>query len=99
MKYEKIYLFGKKQSKGSFDDFFDTEKYSSIEQAWEANDYVECDFVKNESGTLFIEARHSKKPESKLYHELNFQRCPFGLDVSDDSAGCELANQLLKANN
>lgn len=65
MTYEKIYLFGKKQSKGSFDDFFSTEKYSTIQDAYKANDYVECDFVKDENGTLYIEARNIKNPSEK----------------------------------
>lgn len=96
MSYEKIYLFGKKESRGSFDDFFSTIKYKSLQEAYDANDYVECDFVKDENNILFIEARHIQEPEKKLYHKLNYQRCPAGLDVSDDTEGCTIANQLLK---
>ena len=95
MKYERIYLFGKKESRGTFDDFFSTEKYQSLQEAYKANDYVECDFVKDENGTLYIEARNVQKPDVKEYHRLNYQHCPAGIDVSDDAGGCEIANKLL----
>lgn len=94
MSYERIYLFGKKESRGTFDDFFDTTKFKTLQEAYEANDYVECDFVQDETGTLFIEARNVKQPDVRKYHQLNYQRCPAGLDVSDDNAGCELAVSL-----
>jgi hypothetical protein len=94
MSYERIYLFGKQKSRGTFDDFFDTTKFETLEQAYGANDYVECDFVKDEEGTLFIEARNVKQPDVRKVHRLNYQRPVAGLDVSDDSAGCELAASL-----
>jgi hypothetical protein len=94
MKYEKINLFGKKQSRGTFDDFFNTEKYDSLQKAYDANDYVECDFVKDEDGTLYIEAKNVSKPDVKKHHRLNYQRPVAGLDVSDDNAGCEIAVSL-----
>ena len=92
--YEKINLFGKKQSRGTFDDFFDINKYETIEQAYNANDYVECDFVRDENGIIFIEARNVKNPELKKYHKLNYQRPFAGLDVSDDNEGVQLAISL-----
>jgi len=94
MKYEKINLFGKQQSRGTFDDFFNTEKHDSLQKAYEANDYVECDFVKDEEGTLYIEAKNVSKPDVRKHHRLNYQRPVAGLDVSDDNAGCELAVSL-----
>lgn len=94
MSYNKIALFGKKQSRGTFDDFF-SEKYESIQEAYEKNDYVQADFVKDEEGVLYIEAYNVKEPEVKKYHRLNFQRCMFGLDVLDDSLGAEMAESLL----
>ncbi len=92
--YNKIYLFGKKESRGSFDDFYSTEKYDSIQSAYENNDYIECDFVKDEGGTIFIEARNVKSPEVKKYHRLNFQHCPFGIDALDDSLAVQMATTL-----
>ena len=94
MKYEKVNLFGKQQSRGTFDDFFHSEKYETLQQAYDANDYVECDFVKDEQGLLYIEAKNVKNPEVKKYHRLNYQKPVCGLDVSDDNAGCELAVSL-----
>jgi hypothetical protein len=94
MNYEKINLFGTQQSRGTFDDFFDTEKYDTLQQAYDANDYVECDFVKDGEGVLYIEARNVKAPENKKYHRLMIQRPVCGLDVVDDNAGCELAVSL-----
>ena len=94
MKYEKIYLFGKQKSRGTFDDFFKTEKYDSLQEAYDAKDYVECNFVKDNEGILYIEAKNVSKPDVKKYHRLNYQRPVCGLDVSDDNAGCEIAVSL-----
>lgn len=88
--------FGKKESKGTFDDFFSTEKYSSIKEAYENNDYVHADYVTDEDGTLFIEAHNSQKPEVKKQYKLNFQNCPFGIDVFDDSSAANMASTLLE---
>lgn len=94
MNYEKIYLFGKKESRGTFDDFYSTEKYNSLQDAYDANDYVECDYVKDENGTILIEARNVNNPEIKKYHKLNFQNCPAGIDIMDDNLACEMATTL-----
>lgn len=95
MAYEKINLFGGKTSKGSFDDFFNTEKYPDLQSAYKANDYVEADFVKDENGIIYIEARNIKNPEDKKYYRLNFQHCPAGLDGLDDNLAAEMAASLL----
>jgi hypothetical protein len=94
MNYERIELFGKQKSRGTFDDFFDPKKHKTLEEAYKANDYVECDFVRDEEGILYIEARNVKSPDIKKYHRLNIQRPFAGLDVSDDNAGIELAVSL-----
>ncbi len=94
MEYRRIELFGKIKSRGTFDDFFSTEKYKSLEEAYAAKDYVECDFVKDENGVIYIEGRNVKNPEEKKYHRLIYQNCPFGLDVLDDNMGIQLATAL-----
>lgn len=94
MKYEKIELFRNQRSRGTFDDFFDTEKYKDLQQAYHANDYVECNFVKDKDGVLYIEAKNVKAPQIKKYHRLNYQRPVAGLDVSDDNAVIKLAISL-----
>lgn len=93
--YEVIDLFGNNKSRGTFDDIFSTEKYESLEQAYEANDYVQCDFVKNQNGTLFIEIKNMKNPDKKFYHILLFQNCPAGLDMIDDEMAVNLALTMI----
>jgi hypothetical protein len=93
--YTKINLFGKNKSRGTFDDFYSTEKYSSLEEAYNACDYVEGNFVKDENNTIHIELVNISNPEIKKYHTLNIQRCLFGIDVLDDSLACEIAQTLL----
>lgn len=90
-KYERIYLFGKNESRGTFEDFYSTEKYKTMQEAYAANDYVECDFVKDENGILYIEARNVQKPDERKYHRLNYQRCPAGIDFLDDNLALEMA--------
>jgi hypothetical protein len=94
MEYKRIVLFGRAKSRGTFDDFFSTEKYKNLQEAYDAGDYVECDFVKDENGVLHIEARNVKNPDEKKYHQLIYQNCPFGLDVLDDNMGIQLATSL-----
>lgn len=95
MEYEKIYLFGKQKSRGTFDDFFNTEKYKSLQHAYDANDYVECNFVKDNEGIIYIEARNVSAPNVKKYHRLYYQNPIAGIDVSDDAAACEIASNLI----
>lgn len=95
MSYERVELFGKQKSRGTFDDLFDSKKYQSIQEAYAANDYAECDFVKDEKGVLYIEAKNMKRPDIRKYHRLNYQRPVMGIDVSDDNAACELAFSML----
>ena len=94
MAYKKIALFGKKESKGTFDDFY-SKNYSSLQEAYDANDYVQADFVQDEEGTLFIEAHNVKNPDVKKYHRLNFQRPVAGIDILDDSLAAEMSASLL----
>jgi hypothetical protein len=94
MKYEKIQLFGKQQSRGTFDDFFNTKKYDRLKEAYDAEEYVQCEFVKDEDGALYIEARNVSNPDVRKYHKLNYQKPVAGLDISDDEAGCRLAASL-----
>ncbi len=95
MNYQKIDPFGKKQSRGTFDDFFSTEKYQSIQDAYLVNDYAECDYVRGEDGLIYIEAKNMKHPEVKKYHKLNYQHFPFGIDALDDRLASEMACSML----
>lgn len=93
--YKKIDLFGRHTSRGTFDDFFKTEKYKTMQEAYEANDYVECDYVIDQNNIIYIEARHVKNPDVRKYHRLNWQYCPAGIDILDDQLACEMADTLL----
>lgn len=95
MGYKKIDLFGRHQSRGTFDDFFSTEKYTTLQDAYKANDYVQSDYVIDEDGILYIEAHHVKNPEIKKYHRLNYQRPVAGIDVLDDNLAAEMSASLL----
>lgn len=94
MKYEKIELFGKQKSRGTFDDFYSTEKYNSLQEAYDANDFVICDFVKDEEGILYIEAMNVKNTDIKKYHRLIIQQPFAGLDSQDDYIVCKIACEL-----
>lgn len=95
MNYEKVNLFGFPKSRGTFDDFYDTTKYGALHDAYDAGDYVEADFVKDADGVLYIEAKNVSSPEKKLYHKLNYQHPVAGIDVSDDTAGCNISLELI----
>ena len=80
---------------GTFDTFFDTKKYSTWKEAFDANDAVIVDFIK-EDGVIKFEAHHSSDPSKKLFHTLIYQHFPAGIDVYDDQAAIALAEQLYK---
>lgn len=89
--YTKIFPLGKRPSKGSFDDFYDTKKFDSLKKSYDANDFVMVDFVKDEKGVIYFEFHHVKNPDEKKYHQLNYQHFPAGVDVMDDTIACEIA--------
>lgn len=93
---EKVDLFNThRKSRGTFDDFFNTRKYSSIYEAYKREDYVTADFMKDEKGVLFIVAYHVAKPDNKKSHRLIIQNPVCGLDVQDDKLGVECSVSLL----
>ena len=93
--YNKISPLGIQASKGTNDDFFDTGKYSSVLEAWAADDYVQGDFVQDESNMVHIELKHTKNKDDKVYYTLQIQHFPLGLDIRDDNLACEAAYKLL----
>lgn len=95
MKYEVIDLFGTQQSNGTFDDIFSTEKYANLKEAYAANDYVKCDYVKDEEGIIHIEIKNVKRPEQKLYWRLLIQNPFAGIDVLDDKQAVSFALKLI----
>ena len=97
-KYTKISPLGPRKGSGTFDCWFDPDKYKTLEEAEQANDYVVVDFVKDEHGIIFFELYHTKDPGAKRHYELEIQHfLPFmGIDAFDDDAAERLAHKLLK---
>lgn len=93
--YKKVDLFGKRNGRGTFDTFYDNEKYKTLEEADNADDVVVIDFVRDESGRLSFEAYKTTDPENKLHQMLQIQRPVAGIDVMDDRAACLMAEKLL----
>ncbi|MCK9209258.1 MAG: hypothetical protein M0P61_00340 [Ignavibacteriaceae bacterium] len=95
MSYTKISLFGERKGVGTFETFFNTGKYKSIDEAIKINDYVIVDFVKDDKGIIYFEIKHSQRQNESIYHRLNIQRPICGIDVSDDVVCCEIVETLL----
>lgn len=90
--YTVISPLGKRSGYGTFETFFDTGRFRSIEEA--KDDCVVVDFVKNSSGRIFFHAyRKDDKSRFSLY-ELERQNFPAGVDVADDNAACAMAENL-----
>lgn len=98
MNYTKISPLGPRTGTGTFDCFFDTQKYKAIDEAIAAGDYVQIDFVKDDNGTKFFEAFHMKNPTQKVRKQLEIQHFPFGIDVRDDNNACQMAEVLFGEN-
>lgn len=95
---KKISPLGKRNGAGTFDEFWDTDKYDSVEQASKKNDTVIIDFVKDESDIIYLEFYHTKNPDVKTHYKLMYQFFPLGVDTRDDDNACEIANKILKEN-
>ena len=93
--YTKIYPLGERLGLGSYDTFYDTEKYNNIEEAIKNNDCVIANFVSDENSIIYFEVMDSKYPDKAKYHCLNIQHFPFGVDISDDESCVELVNSFL----
>lgn len=95
MSYTKIALLGERKGIGTFETFFNTKKYTSVDDAIKANDCVVVDFVKDDTGIIYFEIKHSQKPDECKYHRLDIQRPIFGIDALDDAACCRIVDTLL----
>jgi hypothetical protein len=100
MGYTIIAPLGKRIGRGTFDTLFDSEKYSSMEQADQAGDLVVINFVQDSEGIIYFEGYHTKHPDNKRYIRLQIQHFPFGIDIFDDAAAIGMAEDFLNyANN
>lgn len=91
MQYTKISPLGHRLGPGTFDAFFDTEKYVDLNEAEKANDVVIVDFVVGDDDLVYFQFHNSKNPAEKKYHRLNYQHFPCGVDALDDNAAVEIA--------
>lgn len=96
-KYIKISPLGPRKGPGTFDCWYDTEKYLSVEEAAVANDLVIVDFVKDENDIIYFELHHTKAPRSRRHYQLEIQNFipAFGIDAFDDDAAERLAYKML----
>ncbi len=94
MSYTKISPLGQRNGTGTFDTIFDSKKYTSMQDAFSANDYVVMDFVKDENNIILFEIYHVHNPDEKKYYRLQIQDFPFGIDMIDDRLGVEIATSL-----
>lgn len=91
----KISPLGPRNGPGTFDCFFDTAKYTTIEESLAANDYVIVDFEQDENGAKHFNAYHCRQPETPYREVLNIQNFPFGIDAFDDQLACQMAQTIL----
>jgi len=94
MRYTKVDPFPGHKSRGTFDDIFDTKKYNTIEEAYEADDFVKCDYVRDENDVLLIMAKHVSRSDLPQFYELQIQNPFAGIDVIDDRLAFEMAVKL-----
>lgn len=94
MGFTKISPLGPRAGYGTYETFYDTAKYSSMDEAKFYDDVAVVDFVKNEDGVIFFRVYSTKTPDKFLYHELQVQHFPFGVDYGDDLAVCNLVHLL-----
>ncbi len=94
MPFIKISPFGPRLGYGTYETFFDKEKYSSMEEAKFYNDVAVVDFVRDEYGIIYFQAYSTIDPETFLYHKLHIQLFPFGIDYRDDVEVCNLVAKL-----
>ena len=89
---KKVNLYSTK-SRGSYDDFYNSEKYNTLQDAYEANDYAEANYMRDDMGTLFIEVTYKDKKE---VHRCGWQNPVCGPDVMDDNAVIKIVDKLMK---
>lgn len=94
MAYTKISPLGPRVGPGSFDCFFDSTRYATMQEALSAGDYVVVDFVEDDQQIIYFEFHHSITPEERHHLRLQIQHFPFGIDMFDDQAAGEMATAM-----
>lgn len=91
-------LYGYTNSKGTYDDFFDIDKYKTHTEAVEADDFVKVDYVVTEDNILGVQIYHTKTPDDKTYYQLSWQHPVAGRDIIDDNIIAQMADDILAKN-
>lgn len=96
MTYTTISPLGKRNGIGTFDDIYDTTKYSSHPEAMAANDLVIIDFVQDTYGKMYFQCYYSKEPAIVKILPLQIQNFipALGVDGWDDQAAMNLAQTM-----
>lgn len=92
--YTVISPLGKRAGLGTFETFWDSEKYPDVETAIKANNCCIVDFVEKE-GTVYFQFHNIAHPDHKEYYRLNQQHFPFGIDVLDDNMACGIMERFI----
>lgn len=94
-KHKVISPLGERIGIGTYDTFFNADKFESVEEAIANNDAVCVNFVKDEEGIIYFEYFNIKDPDTKKYLRLDFQFFPLGVDTRDDWRICDAMQELL----
>lgn len=94
-KYKVISPLGERIGIGTYDTFYNTEKFESCIEAMINKDAVCVNFVQDQEGIIYFEYYNIKDPDSKKYLRLGCQHFPFGIDTRDDWMICEYMQELL----
>lgn len=88
---------GPRTGLGTFDTFWDPDKYKTVEDAITAQECVVVNFVEGEGQVIYFELYHIKYPNERRHHKLIIQwfRPELGVDQRDDWAAEEIANGIL----
>ena len=87
---------GKRVGFGTYETFYDTGKYKTMEESFKANDAVAVDFVKDDKGVTYFKIYHIENTEHYELYRLQIQHFPMGVDMFDDQWAAYYANQFFK---
>ena len=86
------------ESVGTYDDFYDTDKYTSYEEAKNKNDFIISDFVEDDDKIKYIKIYKSNDIKTEMIYKLNYQNIIAGIDIEDDNNVYKIALKMLKNN-
>lgn len=92
--YKVIAPLGDRVGFGTFETFWATEKYPTVEDAFNNKDCVVVNFVQDNEGKIWFHFTDLAEPEHQLFYRLIIQHFDpkLGIDTRDDNAACNLYN-------